>query len=145
MDGSNAQNPIRGDNKKKKILYPLDFKLCILGGDTEDPKQIEALFELRALCEEHKIPLKMRDFDSDKEEDANLVKTLPAVYLLGKWGEVSEVLYPDEKLIDRVKTELLRCKDKFESKKQKSHVQESLLTRITHSIWPAKKSVASSK
>ncbi len=145
MENSTSQNPMRSDNKKAKILYPLDFKLCILGGESEDPKHIEALFELRALCEEHKIPLKMRDFDSDKEEDANLVKSLPAVYLLGKWGEVSEVLYPDDKLIDRVKTELLRCKEKYEAKQNKAYIQESFIKRISQTIWPVKKSVASSK
>jgi hypothetical protein len=140
----NAHNPMRGENKKTNSLFPLDFKVCILGGDTEDPKQIEALFELRTLCEEYKIPLKMRDFDPNKEEDANLVKSLPVVYLLGKWGEVTEVLYPDEKLVEHIKTEVLRCKDKFEVK-QKSKSQESFITRISHTIWPTKKSVATSK
>ncbi len=145
METSNAQNPMRGNNKKAKLLFPLDFKICILGGETEDPKQIEILFELRSLCEEHKIPLKMRDFDSDKEEDANLVKSLPAVYVQGKWGEVIEVLYPDEKLVDRVKTELLRCKDKYEGKQKNAHIQESFIKSITQMIWPTKKSVVSSK
>ncbi len=136
-----GQNPLRSENKKQKVFYPLDFKICIVGAETEDPKQIEALFELRALCEDHKIPLKIRDFDPDKDEDANLIKSLPAVYLLGKRGEVSELLYPDEKLVERIKTELLRCKDKYEEKQK----QESIITRISKTIWKPKKNIMSSK
>ncbi len=140
MNGSNAQhNPMRGENTKVKKLYPLDFKLCLLGGHTENEQQIEVLFEMKALCEEHKIPLKTRDFDPTKEEDANLVKSLPAIYLLGKWNEVSDVLYPDEKCIERIKTELLRCKEKFEAKQKIKNDKETFLARISKSFWPKKK------
>ncbi len=140
------QNPMSGDNKKEKVIFPLNFKIQIITGNGEEEDiEVEQLFKLRTLTEENKIPCKVRAFDSSNETDATLISKIPCVFIIGKKNEVSEVLYPDEKLVETVKGYLLRCKNNYEEKQRKQGEWNKRFSSITQVFWGKKKLVASSK
>jgi hypothetical protein len=141
MEGS-FQNPLTHNNKKDKVMFPLDFKIVIItGGGDEEDLEMEHLFQLRSYCEDEKIQCKVRGFDSDKEDDATLIQKIPAIFIQGRRNEVMEVLYPDEKMLDKVKIHTFRCKTTYEEKQLKQQQWNSKFASLTKLFWSQKKSV----
>jgi hypothetical protein len=145
MEGA-FQNPMSGENKKEKIIFPIDFKVIIItGGGEEEDLEVEQLFSLKSYCEDEKIPCKIRQFDTDNENDATLIQKIPVVFVQGKRGEVMEVVYPDEKLVDHVKKHTMRCKLIYEEKKQKQQEWNKRVESIKKIFWSTKKPVLQKK